>query len=555
MSYNIQSTITPFIPIKRNCDGLHRHCVEIVNTVNKLNKQITQEYFNNFFALIINSRRSSCLSYYNNKNCSLIIKFIHTHSVYLKIPNWEPIISFMYDDDIIDIIKNQEKIDPNIIETLKTMEINQGYYGSKVNLLNLLITGTAKIRTFEHIIMKMNLSEFARYVEKIPKNYNSSIDRIINNFIKKNKKLLGSKENYSSGIKIFYAFISKPNLLKEIYPTISNFLNSKQRKVIFNKAITTYDKNLLLMILETKDVIPDMETIEKLVEKSYCRHEGASNSTQVAHIIDLLCEYGLVINKQIVMKLLEHGCYVNNFEKHGMVVDNEILAKCANLSYYPYKFDITPTSDILIKECSKRDNLNTIKKLKEFGGTYTTECLEEACGIGKNGRVIKYLINDCNVKISDKCLDIFQSTYRIDALDTLMKKYKTQNPLDKSKVNEEKHLEINEKSVMTVTPRNIKINIKDDSEEYVLKNKIRKFFEYKKKTIKYSELFKIFLKYLVTNKLVIGKYFVINIELSNLLKINHCVIMDTNQIHNILTYFIDQMVEKTIEGNSNTNKT
>ena len=58
-------------------------------------------------------------------------------------------------------------------------------------------------------------------------------------------------------------------------------------------------------------------------------------------------------------------------------------------------------TEILIKECSKHDNLNTIKKLKEFGGIYTVECLEEACKVGKNGRVIKYLVTECGVGVTE----------------------------------------------------------------------------------------------------------------------------------------------------------
>ena len=62
----------------------------------------------------------------------------------------------------------------------------------------------------------------------------------------------------------------------------------------------------------------------------------------------------------------------------------------------------------------------------------------------------------------------------------------------------------------------------------------------KKKTIKYLDLYQIVLKYLISNKLIIGNYFIINEKLSNLLKINHCTIIHINQIHNILTYFIDK---------------
>ena len=216
------------------------------------------------------------------------------------------------------------------------------------------------------------------------------------------------------------------------------------------------------------------------------------------------------------------------------------MAKCANNSYYPYKFDIKPNIDILKIECSKHDNLNTIKKLKEFGGIYTVECLEEACGINKNGKVIKYLINECDVKVSDKCLEKFQESYKIEALDILMKKYKIQNPESyKTNQNQSRVIELDTKSIMTVTPRDIKIDRTNEELEYEVKGKIKTFFEFKKKYVKYIELYEIVLKYLISNKLIIGNYFVINDKLSKLLKINYCSIINTDQLHNILTYFID----------------
>jgi hypothetical protein len=527
--------------IKKVCNAAHSHCLDIVQTSYKTSQEITQVYFNEFIGLISSSQYSCCISPHYNSKHQEIKKFILTHSKKFKIDKFESLITYMNDNEIYDLMMNQISLEPELIDKLIKSETNTNiYYGPKTNILNTLISSQSKLKTFEYIIMLMSLKEFSNFLDKMAKNYHISVDAIINRFIVKNKDNLMKKENIHIGIKILNTFITKSNIMLNIYPLISENINSTQKREIFNKSISTYDKNLMIMMLEKNDIVLNFDTINKLVEKSYARPEGSTNSTQIASIIDLLCDYGLVIDKQIIIKLLEHGCYVNNLEKHGLSVDNDILAKCANISYYPYKFDIVPNLDILKKECSKSDNLNTIKKLKEFGGIYTSECLEEACGIVRNGRVIKYLINDCGVKISEECLVKFQDAYRIDALEALLKKYKLQNPNDKSKtdLNNDKHIDINEKSTMTVTPKNIKI-IKDNTTEYILKNKIRKFFEYKKKTIKYSELHELILKYLVNNKLVIGKYFVINSELSNLLKINHCVIMNINQLHNILTYFVD----------------
>ena len=541
VSTNSSITTGQLVPIKKNCDNGHKHCTDIVlNAKNKIN-QITQQYFNDFFGLFKVSGYNCCLSTYNHMKSYEIKNFIIKCSEFLNIPEWGIIIVYFSDDEVLQIIINQKKLNPELfIETMLNHDIIT-QYGSRNNFINSLLTQPVKVKTFEHMIMSMELWQFSRYLNKMNKNnLSSSIDIIIIRFINLNKEKLKENANKEIGIKIMNNFINKPTIIKQIYGMISFWLHLEQKKEIFNKSISSYDIDLILLILENKDIIPDIETINKLTEKCYLRPEGCINASLIANIIDILCEYGLVVTKKIIVKLIEHGCYVNNLEKHGLEVDSEILAKCAHHSYYPYKFDIKPNTEILIKECSKHDNLNTIKKLKEFGGIYTSACLEEACGVTKNGRVIKYLVNECGVKVTDVCLEKFQEAYKIEAVDILVKKYKTQNPNSSIEKNaQEKTLELDNESIMFVTPKNIVINTDDTDMEYNLKNKIKKFFDYKKNTIKYLELYQIFLKYLISNKLVIGNYFIINAKLSNLLKINHCTIMSIDQIHNILTYFIE----------------
>ena len=65
------------------------------------------------------------------------------------------------------------------------------------------------------------------------------------------------------------------------------------------------------------------------------------------------------------------------------------------------------------------------------------------------------------------------------------------------------------------------------------------YFQNNVEYIKYLDLYEIVLKYIISNKLIIGNYFVINDKLSKLLKINYCTIINIDQLDNILTYFID----------------
>lgn len=532
------------IVIKKTCDNTHKHCQEICQVAKNQYHLITQEYFNNFFLVIKSSNYNSCLSQYSNKNSITIKEFIIKCSEFLKIPNWDPIIINFTDEQTNIIINNQKNIENSSL--FVEMAINNDTitmnYGSRVNLINGLLCHPIKIKSFENIIMSMELEQFSKYLNKMIKSssINTNTDNVIIKYINSKKHELKLNANKEIGIKIINNYINKPQIIKNIYGIISSSLTQLHKQDIFNKSVSLFDKDLMFLLLENKDIKPDINSINKLVEKCYVRPDGCVNSKIIAEIIDLLCEYGLVVTKQIILKLLDHGCYINNLEKHGIEVDSEILAKCANHSYYPYKFDIKPSVEILIKECSKHDNLNTIKKLKEFGGIYTTECLEEACGVNKNGKVIKYLVNECGVNVSDKCLETFQNAYRIEALDILMKKYKIQNPdSHKTNLGQKRTVELDQNSIMTVTPKDIKIDKNNELIEYDVKSKIKKFFELKKKSLKYLELYQIVLQYLISNKLVIGNYFVINEKLSNLLKINYCTIIHIDQLHNILTYFID----------------
>ena len=76
-------------------------------------------------------------------------------------------------------------------------------------------------------------------------------------------------------------------------------------------------------------------------------------------------------------------------------------------------------------------------------------------------------------------------------------------------------------------------------EKIMLKEKIKKFFSVKKNKIKYVDLLQIMLKYIISNNLVIGNYFVLNNRLSKFLNINPCVLININEIKNILTYFVE----------------
>lgn len=537
---SIPNTNNMLIPIKKNCDGNHKHCQDIYKEWKKNPNNITQTYLNDFFQIIKLNNYNSCLSQSNNFHKELKSMF-KTVSAFLEIPVWEALLLYCCDDEINTIIKNQIKyLTPSVfIEKILNTDLILNH-GPNMNFMNiLLLHHPMKLKSFESIIMDMEIGQLSRHLTKMTKNHNNQVDTIIIKYINANKEKLKLPINKEIGLKIINNFINKSQIIKIVYECIQMNITSEEKKDIFNKTIGLRDEKLTLIILESKDIIPDFDSINKLIGNINSGFSFNYHNKNMADFIDLLCEYGLIITKEIIIKLLDNGYYVNNIEKYNIEIDSDILVKCSNNSFYPYKFDIKPCSYILVKECSKGDNLITIKKLKEYGGIYDSECLEEACGISRNSKVIKFLISECGVKVTEKCLQKFQDTYKIEALELIMSQYKKSNPDVKIEQPITRNCQLDPQSVMNITPKNILIDINNNNHDYIIKNKIKKFFDIKKSNIKYMDLYQIVLKYLITNKLVIGNYFIINQKLSNLLKINCSTIVHIDQLHNIITYFID----------------
>jgi len=533
MQNNLFSNLVKKELIKiKNCDNTHKHCYEICNIGNLLLENVTQEYFNN---LLLMMKMSNCINKYSNK-LHIIKIFIINCSKFLIIPQWDLIINHFSDNEINEIINNQKKINYNFINCISEIFISY----KKDNLLNFLISHL-KIKSFENILMSMNINHFSLYIDKITKYNFLQIENIIIKYLDSNKNIL--KENKNISLKIIYTFIENTEIIKKIYNIISYSLTQTEKIDIFHKAISILNKKLILLLLENNNIIPDINTINELVKKNIKLVNGnyfngySYNNKLISDIIDILCEFGLIINKEIIILLLEHGYYINNIEKHNIKIDNEILAICSKNNYYPYKTNIEPNIEILINECSKNDNLNKIKEFKELGGKYNSICLEEACKIPKNGKVIKFLINDCDINVTQNCLNIFQDTYKIESLEILINKFKSQNLKETNTKSE--IIEIDKDSTITIIPKQIDIDINDNTIEYKIKKKIVKFFNLKYNKLKYFDLYEIFLKYLISNKLVIGNYFIINKNLSELLKINNCTIINIDQLYNVLTYFFD----------------
>jgi len=542
----------------RVCNNRHNICkVQAENILSLSRDALTPEIINNFLHLISsNSNYNNCLNKYTNpaeyaKVYESVIK-ISSHAII------SPLI-FIYicyyidEDSLCTILQNQVNLSATNNQRYCDILLEEKNAKNQYNNpTNILVAMTNKKKLLTLFLSKLSFSTFMKNIILF-KNCTCE-DQVIINYIKTfNVEIV--KPN---AIQIIDTFINKCNLIYELYPYLED-LNINIKKSIIDKTISNLDKRFLIKMLDYESlpnknskIIIDDTTIKNMLSKVYIRElSGASNNKLVAEIMDVFIDYNFTITKEIVILLLTKGCYINNIERTGFVIDIEILEKCSELNYYPYEFICIPTKKIMLLECS-RSNLNTLTMLKEKGGVVDVDCLNSAVASRRNGKIIKYIINNCNVKPNTETLRIFQEVNSIECLDLLVSNYKSSSGVrggggggggavgvggsGGESIGVSTNF-LDPSSLLSIEPKTVDLQI-DYDYEYTLHNKIKKMLGYRKNKILYNELVKLLLKYIIDNKLVIANYFILNEEFANIIKMDKGLIMHIDQLKNMVPYFL-----------------
>ena len=521
------------------CDNNHNACINMVNTLDKaLNAEeiIDNASIKLFFELIFQQTNYSysCLSSYYNKNYQKIVSLIEkldNKNIIIEPIFFAKYCQFVDDKNGFNILTNQAKLDKDYCDKLLVEKNIKSQYGSHYSFVTICINNS-KINILNYVIENMSFTTFNEIIVSLKSINDKCIDSLIK-FINKHSNLMDNKIL----INLVDNFINKPQIIKLIYNIISKSDSDiSLKKILLERSIKTLNKELIITILEeTNENLLTRDLLTILINQNYFREIYGSNSNkQTAEIIDIFILYGFKVTKELVIDLLNKGCYINNIEKYNIEIDNDILEKCAELNYYPYEFDCIPNNKVLMIECNKTNNLDRIKIFKEKGGIFTKNCLENACAVKKNGKVIKFLVNECGIKPDDECLKSFQEAHGMEALEILMKNYDTDKKKEIKVVNK---IEIDTSSLISIDKRDFEIDLEYN---YNIRNKVKKLLEYKKKSITFKELEELILKYLINKKLVIGNYFILNNELASIIKINQGTLMNIDEVKNIIVYFVEK---------------
>ncbi len=504
-----------------SCSKKHKNCVKMLELFENGEIQENEENINNYIKMVLGiSYTHNCIKTSENKK--KIIDFIMRISETDKIDDEYigSLLLLLVEPQAIKLYNNQREIDKEM-NIFKLVD-----YYTKYNTIMML--QYHKRGLMKEIFEGLNKKEFMTMMnDEII--YNNMIANI------ENQKLVASglkkilKDATEQEIKeVINKFKFSTIILSEIIIKLSEKIKDEELIIeIYNSALKNGDDVLLLKLIVEYDIKVKESDIDIIINsmKNY-------EHVRYKKCIDIIIEYGIEITKEIIIKLLNIRYMIKKIAKYDIEIDEDIVIKMCEINYYPYEFKIKPTEKILNIECNRRDNIEKIKEMKERGGKYNRNHLLIACSHLKNGKVIKYLIKECKIKPDREIITKFEDTYGIDGLRCLIDNY--DNETNKNIEIEEEPVELNSELLIDIEPNK---KIFEENKEYEIKVSIKKFFKLKKNEYSLVEMKKILLDYLIKNNLVISKYFVINRELENLIKIQFSKIINIDNISNIITHF------------------
>jgi hypothetical protein len=545
---------TPWTICRKNP---HRECTHMCVQIEQLLTENDDAWITRFVDFLANSESHytyghsvyTCLNIKNGATATKLKECVIKISKKISLTKIKNLLKYFNDNEISEILLNQEVhfngsfinfIDINFVTTL--------YYDLKYDVANMIVKNhydIAKIGLFiRHLLQNCYnaVDKSKMYIVKIlplyhymmkKESYSEAYYTQINSVMCQIGKLIDNNEIFTKTMDIMKEKCPENNFLKTIKEmfiiAVTNTLN-KERNV---NRIVTYFKNGELSTFINTEYVAIINKMSHGNERGGTLH--LCNEIKQNPELYYLIFYGLKINKIITLCLLNKHIGVADIEKYGIDIDNDIMERCSTNNFYPYKYTNKPNIKVLEIECTKGSNIESIKYLKELGGEFNDVCLINACKLRTNSKVIKFLIEKCNVQVNLECIDKFEKANNFDGLSLMLKKYDDSKP---KKEVEETVRELNTNCVMKIDKKKLKYEITNNNFVFDLKDKVISFFKFKDKKYNCIELKLNFLGYLVKNNLTIGKYFIIDVKLSKFFKIAQCVIIDAKDINPILTYFV-----------------
>lgn len=565
----------------------HVGCKKILEYLSKNKNKITENEIENYITFICRPNgsiyKNECIRVGNNHRVQHINNLIEMSILtdFTKKKNIQTIIKYINTNELEKIIKNQILYFKEMVSELFTSQyfICELILYNHNSCLNLIFNDCSNlincIKAVEYYSIGCRVLNESKKESKnnliviLIRKIKKEIDQIKNedDDINKKKEENGDDELLQSKKLEFFKTIENDleKLLKQNCENIKDGLLYQLlieiQKIATKKRFSEYLGIIIhhLMFNEKiekiKEIIPfyNKESLKECINYNFdliiphryngrgrdCTSnikDGIIGNVNSSKLVQALIFYGLDINKSNLIKILSTYDYIEDIDKYGIDIDNDIMKICSIKKFYPYKYDNKPSKDIIEIECTYGKNLKNISHIKDLGGEFTTQSLINACKIKGNISIIKFIVEKCNVTVNQSCIKEFEKSINFDGLSYILKKYDD----TKEKKIEEKVKELNKNSVMIIEEKKLNYKLNDELNVYKLKKKVVEFLKIQDKKYSFHEISEIFFNYLIKNDLTIGKYFVVDVKLSKLLKLNQCIIIGLDSVNAILSYFIKE---------------
>ena len=270
----------------------------------------------------------------------------------------------------------------------------------------------------------------------------------------------------------------------------------------------------------------------------------------ISDIIDIFIQNGFKLSQEKVVYCLKRRVKINNVFNY-VNLDEKFWNICIKENYFPYDMSkLKPTIKILRELCSNKSCLEIIKQIKKNGLEPDQSCLEHACTVSSNNRIIQFLIEECNLKPTKKCFQNISNSIKSSGLGVMVNYLPNNikiNNNKKRKIVHKKELindEINDTcnnvifNTIKIKPTNHNILPK---KKYNVTDKMIDFWDFNKEDkITFYQLRKMVLKYIKDNNLQLEqnkKIIKIDDHINNILNINKNMYLDIKDIDRLVLLF------------------
>jgi hypothetical protein len=168
---------------------------------------------------------------------------------------------------------------------------------------------------------------------------------------------------------------------------------------------STIDRKLKIQFILCNKVIPEKDHFDSILEsttdtyyyrggkrqRNYNRNH-TNDEEDAKECIEELINSGYNFTYENMLECLRNSIILRNIERFSFKFDEKYMIACAKIGTYPYNVDIKPTMGILEAECDKGGNLTSVRKTyNQIKKTPSEKCMENACKYKNNIATIKFL--------------------------------------------------------------------------------------------------------------------------------------------------------------------